>query len=173
MICKDCLRLIPGFLDGELSEAQSAPLRQHLMDCPECRNAASGEKAFKRWFASEAQPMEVPAGFAARVARRAFAGDTGEAPVAASGADRETPILRFVLRATAAAAVLLLVLSAWVRSVQLPDGNLHAESVPSRDAIIRQLEARKRAAEARASDPASVVEEDDEVGEMPAERAER
>ena len=47
--CRNALPLVPLFVDGELSEAQAAPLRQHLMECPGCRAAASEEKALKRW----------------------------------------------------------------------------------------------------------------------------
>ncbi len=134
MNCKDCLPLIPGYLDGELSETQAAPLRQHLMDCRVCRKALSGEKALKRWFEADAEAgVEVlpPPGFAARVARRAFAGDTGESVVVGSPVPSEAPILQFALRATAAAAALLLVLSAWLRNVGLPDGgNVAADHRP-------------------------------------------
>ncbi len=171
MICKESLRLIPGYLDGELSEAQSAPLRQHLIDCPTCRKAASGEKAFKRWFEPEAPAVEVPVGFAARVVRRAFAGETGEAPVA----EQEAPILRFALRATAAAAVLLLVLSAWVRSVQLAQGNIEAETRVRTEVIRRDMmERRERLMKAAASRDAQAKPGEEENGsETPAEGDER
>lgn len=128
MNCKECLPLIPGYLDGELSEAQAGPLRQHLMDCRACRRSLSSEKSLKRWFAFEdAGQAEVPQGFAERVARRAFAGDTGE-PILESQrrialvGSTDVGLQDFLLRATAAAAVLLLVLSAWMRSVRVPDG---------------------------------------------------
>ena len=133
MICKESLALIPGYLDGELSDAQAAPLRQHLIDCQPCRKAASGGKSLKRWFEHDpGADVEVPIGFAARVARRAFAGDTGEAPIAADAEAAPAPILRFLLGITAAAAALLLVLSAWMHGVHLPDSeNIHAVDTPS------------------------------------------
>jgi hypothetical protein len=78
----------------------------------------------------------VPRGFAARVARRAFAGDTGESdfeivpaerPGALAHASRprgasDENLLRFVLQATAAAALLVLGLSFALRSLTLPAG---------------------------------------------------
>ena len=146
MECQQSHRLIPSYLDGELSEAQAAPLRRHLLDCQPCRAGAQGEKNLKRWF-SASLPVSVPKGFAARVARRAFAGDTGEPPTeivpAAAPAlagwtggwaalDRngaresrglsEDRILRFVLQATAAAALVVIALSIALRSLSLPAG---------------------------------------------------
>ena len=75
--CDDARALVPSYLDGELSEAQASPLRAHLLDCPACRGVAKEGKALRRWFEFEPAPVSVPAGFAARVARRAFAGDPG------------------------------------------------------------------------------------------------
>jgi hypothetical protein len=170
MICKECFALIPGFLDGELTEAQAAPLRRHLMDCPDCRKAASGEKAFKRWFDFEEPQVEVPPGFAARVARRAFAGDTGEGPVVT---EREAPILNFVLRVTAVAAGLLLVLSAWMRSVQVPDGNAQAQPQPhSFEEIFEAMEKRQQAVSSEFAEEDSSPEERGET-EDPSEGGER
>ena len=71
MQCDDVLPLIAGYLDGELSEAQSGPVRQHLLDCPACRQVTQDQKALKSWFRPTA-PVAAPEGFAARVARRAF-----------------------------------------------------------------------------------------------------
>ena len=53
MECIEARPLIPSYLDGELSEAQARPLRKHLLDCPECRSGAQGEKNLKRWFVQE------------------------------------------------------------------------------------------------------------------------
>ena len=126
MNCKECLPLIPSYLDEELSEAQAAPLRQHLMDCRLCRKALSGERSFKRWFESEpVVEVAVPDGFASRVARRAFAGDTGSPEldeVVAEVHATETPLLQFVLRATAIAAGILLIVSAVIFRTHIPDG---------------------------------------------------
>ncbi|MFT7485791.1 MAG: hypothetical protein ACI9F9_001641 [Candidatus Paceibacteria bacterium] len=135
MECKDCLPLIPGYVDQELSEPQSGPLRQHLMDCQDCRLALSGQKSLERWFTSSAaEEAEVPVGFAARVARRAFAGDLGrtvselEGAVASDqGADSSTPIYSFVLWATSLAAAVLLIVSGMLFQSQFGEGeNLHA-----------------------------------------------
>ena len=174
MNCKEWLTLIPGYLDGELSDAQATPLRQHLMDCQSCRKAASGEKSLKRWFKHDpGAGVEVPAGFAARVARRAFAGDTGEAPIAAGAEAEPAPILRFVLSFTAAAAVLLLVLSAWMHNVRLPDSeNIHAvESLRSKAELLELMDRANAAIAGEIKSPATAAEES--AGEAPAGESER
>lgn len=126
MTCPDARVLVPAYLDGELSEARSSPLRKHLLDCHACRTGAQDGKNLKRWFSAareqaEAAPLAVPSGFAARVARRAFAGDRGQlAPIAAPSAElvgasdatrKEGKLLRFVLAATAVAAAVALLLA--------------------------------------------------------------
>jgi len=128
--CEDARPLIPSYLDGELSEAQAAPLRKHLLACQPCRASAQDEKSLKRWFVEPAQ-VPVPAGFASRVARRAFAGDLGAdsgtlVPAAPpAGAIKNEPngkLLHFVLQMTAVAAVLLVFLSVAIGNLRLPDG---------------------------------------------------
>jgi anti-sigma factor RsiW len=126
MTCPDARVLVPAYLDGELSEARSSPLRKHLLDCHACRTGAQDGKNLKRWFSAareqaDAAPLAVPSGFAARVARRAFAGDRGQlAPLAAPSTElvgasestrKEGKLLRFVLAATAVAAAVALLLA--------------------------------------------------------------
>lgn len=136
MECNNARPLIQSYLDGELTEAQAAPLRKHLLACQACRASAQSDKNLKRWFAEPAA-VAVPRDFAARVARRAFAGDRGERftdvavapalPLRARqmqptrGSDEST--LRFVLTLTALAAGLLVVLSIAIKSSTLPSGN--------------------------------------------------
>ena len=116
--CTDARPLVPAYLDGELTADRASPLRQHLMDCAACRSATQADKAQRQWFVPTPE-ISVPAGFASRVARRAFQGDTGEA---SSPSTTLTPVLPFVLRMTAAAACLLLVLSGVLRTVDIPTG---------------------------------------------------
>lgn len=134
MECHDARSLIPSYLDGELSQAQAAPLRAHLLDCQPCRGSAQDSKNLKRWF-QQPNPVLVPEGFAARVARAAVRGEDLPrlqplAPLAATPSlavggqaaheERETPLLRFVLTCTAAAALLLFSLSIGIRTLSLP-----------------------------------------------------
>ncbi len=72
--CKNTRTLIPSYLDGEVSEAQAAPLRGHLLSCPACRELAKSETALQRWFAAPAAHQATP-GFSARVAQAAFHAD--------------------------------------------------------------------------------------------------
>lgn len=151
MNCQEARERIPSYLDGELSETAAAPLRRHLMDCQPCRASAQSDKNLKRWFV-EPKAIAVPRDFSARVARRAFAGDTGErfsppslvpagtgaAPSLVAVADTWTKApasrsderhLRFVLVLTAAAALVLLMLSLSIRSLAVPGGTeLKADS---------------------------------------------
>ena len=74
--CHDYQDLVPGYVDGELSEEQAAPLRQHLLSCRVCRNAAQDLNKLTKWF-PKPPAVAIPEGFAARVAAAAF---TGAAP---------------------------------------------------------------------------------------------
>src|ERR1700752_2002103 len=104
--CDETRKLVPRYLDGELSEAQASPLRTHLLDCPACREVAKEGRSFHRWFeAVEPVPVAIPAGFAARVARRAFAGDPGMlVPVEPPSLVPRRSLLPVLLIASAAAA---------------------------------------------------------------------
>ncbi len=160
MNCDNAAVLVPSYLDEELSEEQAAPLRKHLLACPTCRELAKDGTNLSRWFADD-EPFEVPVGFAARVARRAFSGDRGLLPdtapeaisadlppdAAARGGKRQTPLLRFVLTATSIAALVLFVLAMAIRWRTLPEGR----GVQADDAIeLRQQieELNRRDAEA-------------------------
>jgi anti-sigma factor RsiW len=164
----DCGRLrprIPAYLDGELGEDEARTLRRHLLDCQSCRTATQGQRALSRWFEAEPAPA-VPPGFAARVARRAFAGDpgqTGEVP-AAPAPERSGLLLQFVLRVTAAAAVLLIVLAGLLRNSDLPTGDdLRAEdeTPATLEELLRELDELDRATP-EAATPAAVEEGRDE-----------
>lgn len=152
MECQNARSMIPSYLDGELTQAQAGPLRQHLLDCQVCRASAQDLKNVQRWFLQPA-PVAVPAGFAARVARRAFLGDTGsladggEFP-AARGDEERGRMLRFVLACTAAAAVVLLLLSIGVRQLALPhsDRMIADDRAPLRlDKALEELDRLNRA----------------------------
>jgi len=133
--CENAASLVPGYLDGELTEAQAGPLRAHLLACPACREEAKGERNLKSWFTEAAAPaVEVPPGFAARVARRAFAGDPGILTPAtpAAATDESSRILPFLLQLTAVAAGLLMVFAVAIHQTRnLPDGDgLEAGDTP-------------------------------------------
>jgi len=125
---------------------------------------AQSAQALHAWFVPTPE-VPVPAGFAAHVARRAVAGDTGSgaggsAPIGGADSDRRTqePVLQFVLQALAVAAVALVVLSIAMRRLDQPspdelkahenqalDGSLFALDQINREEL--------RAAKARASGP--------------------
>src|SRR5260221_648219 len=63
MECQNSRSMIPSYLDGELTEAQAGPLRQHLLGCQACRGSAQDLKNVKRWFLRSATAAG-PKGFA-------------------------------------------------------------------------------------------------------------
>jgi len=128
--CDAARPLVPSYLDGELSEVQASPLRAHLLDCPACREDAKQGKALARWFVPEAASA-VPAGFAARVARRAFAGDPGLLVPEPPPVARVRPLLPFLLVASAVAAAVLLGLAIALQRQSLPqESALDAREMP-------------------------------------------
>lgn len=129
--CDAARPLVPPYLDGELSEAQASPLRAHLLDCPACRESAKGGKALARWFVAEPLAVSAPAGFAARVARRAFAGDPGLLVPEPPAVHPRRTLLPFLLVASAVAAAVLLVLALALQRESLPRaGGLDARETP-------------------------------------------
>ena len=125
MSCQNARSLAPSYLDGELSEEQAAPLRTHLLDCVGCRETAKQGTAVKRWFQAQAAlevRIEVPDGFASRVARRAFAGDPGVLVPHAVDTGPAGTLLPFVLKLSALAACLLFAFSIGIRMTSLPSG---------------------------------------------------
>ena len=159
MECQNARSMIPSYLDGELSEAQAGPLRQHLLGCHPCRGSAQDLKNVKRWFAGSPAAL-VPAGFAARVARRALQGDTGEfvESLTAPRADEDRGrLLRFVLACTAAAAVLLLLLAIGLRQSGLPRSDrliADDQPTPQLGRALDELDRINRTEKAARADPA-------------------
>ncbi|MBI5434969.1 MAG: zf-HC2 domain-containing protein [Planctomycetes bacterium] len=166
MTCNEALPLVWSYLDGELSEAQAAPLRKHLLECHGCRNSAQHGKTLKRWFVRSAADEVAPRGFAARVAQQAFAAhhaaraaeaseyDEVETSAGASGEREDGRVFAFVLRLTAIAAVALFVLSLVLRFQALPaTSGLRADqrAEPTLEEVKRGLEElnAKEAARAR------------------------
>jgi len=157
--CKEARPLIPSYADGELSEAQAGLLRKHLLECSSCRLLAQDEKALKSWFAGSAATA-VPAGFAERVVRRAFAGDTGEHSGAAAGtAPAEIHRLRdFVATMAGLAAAAAILFTVAIRQTDLPDERgLRADEVRSFEEIRQELQElaleRQQAEEREALEP--------------------
>ena len=171
--CENVRSLLSSYLDGELSEEQAAPMRSHLFDCPACRESVQEGKVIQRWFEPGREaPVEVPSGFAARVARRAFAGDPGlEAPGSATGDPVTTSagapsgrgtLLPFVVKLSAVAAGLLFTFSLLIQRISLPTTNeMEAQSAPFWETLELEGEALDPEAEA----PEEEEESPDSTGE--------
>jgi len=130
MNCDRALPLVPLYLDGELSDVQADELRPHLLGCPDCRTAIHAERALRAWFVPDAA-VAVPEGFAARVARRAFAGDRSSAdaaPAPRNAGRARVELLPFAVRAVAVAALVLIVIAIAIRRLDLPAADLKADT---------------------------------------------
>ena len=141
--CSDALPLVPSYLDGELSQVRASMLRKHLLDCQACRASAQEGKLLSRWFVQPArQEFAAPSGFAARVARRAFAGDHGSTELVNPSPRENGRLLQFVLALSAAAAAVMLVSAIALRDQALPSaGSLNAANQPEPvEAILRRLD---------------------------------
>ena len=137
--CERIVALAPTYVDGEVrSEATASAVRRHLIDCASCRAAVQDETTLRQWFVPT-EEVEVPEGFASRVARRAFAGDTGES-------SREGD---FVLRPVAPS-------SAALEERRRGDANGGLSAGPQLDEQLRALEAENRVLEAGARRPSAV-----------------
>jgi anti-sigma factor RsiW len=150
MECNAANALIPGYVDGELSEAQAKPLRQHLLDCAACRAVTQDVKGLRGWFVAPGA-VTVPPGFAERVARRAFAGDRGqqwggrERDDAGVSFAAEPRLVSFVMGLTALAAGLLLAISIYIGTMQRPQtDDLMADDL-SPQAVVERLDELNRA----------------------------
>lgn len=168
MECHDARSLIQSYLDGELSQAQAAPLRSHLLACQPCRAGAQDEKNLKRWFVAPAA-VPVPDGFAARLARAAVHGESlprrtnltalpGQPVKTASrSVERDSSLLRFVLTCTAAAALLLFTLALGIRTLSLPQTDRLAADDRAEvqiDKVVEELEQLNRSQAGAAALPA-------------------
>lgn len=168
--CKEARPLVASYADGELSEAQAGLLRRHLLECSGCRRLAQDEKALKRWFVAAAAPA-VPEDFAARVVRRAFAGDTGEHGFAPAPVLEVGRLRGFVTTLTGLAAAAAILIAVAIRQSDLPaERGLRADQVKTYEEVrheLEQLEAHEAhpAAEAEQTGTAEPVDPSDPARE--------
>ncbi len=129
MRCEQVEQLIARSVDNELSVKEVGSLRLHLADCPACEVLSAEARELSAWFVKEA-PVQIPSGFAQKVTAMAFAQETasllspaqdlsldggferlqggGDVVQGSFGGGSESN--RFLMRATAMAAILLLAL---------------------------------------------------------------
>lgn len=72
MICQRIQGLLSAFLDQELNAADSAEVRSHLHDCPECADELAMMRTIKAHLASPVE-LEAPVGLEERLLARAYA----------------------------------------------------------------------------------------------------
>jgi len=158
--CEDARPLIASYVDGELTEARAVPLRQHLLSCGACRVLVQDQKALKRWFAPRAA-AEVPAGFAERVARRAFAGDRGVSTVPSNATSDPSRLESYLFRLASFAAAAAIVCALLVRQQALPSSDVMRGDVeaPTLEELRLELEELNADEDDRADATDEVVEE--------------
>ncbi len=122
MVCAAALAQLPLFVGGDLDEAVSRRVSQHLRDCPPCRRAAGAQLRALRALARAAAASPVPG-----VDERWFATMHDEVMQRVARIDAATPGASpmghgTVRRASAAAAAVVLFALGWVFA--RPDGGL-------------------------------------------------
>ena len=152
MECTDAQVLLTRYLDDELTEERAAPLRAHLLACHECRAMVQEGRSLSSWFVAP-KPVQVPEGFAARVAHRSLMGNRGAlvalppsaatetAPAQPGRAGEQESLRGFVLSAIALAALVLLALSIAMRRLELPGGEGLEAKDTSREQAVEALRA--------------------------------
>ncbi|MCA9001349.1 MAG: zf-HC2 domain-containing protein [Planctomycetes bacterium] len=148
MRCEQSERWISLAADQELSVVEVGLLREHLAACPACNALAEESRDLHRWFVAPPE-VQIPAGFAQRVAAAAFDGAPqavkgprgvvrGEDSAVVGSSDRN--LQGFLFQLTALAALLLVALAfalAGKKAAQSRD--LHAVDT-SMDKVIEQLD---------------------------------
>jgi hypothetical protein len=190
MDCERAIELVPTFVDGEASESLASAMRQHLIDCYDCRSAVQEESGLRQWFeplAGEAglAGVEVPEGFAARVTQlavsesavrsvdlHAFRGSTGEErerraprPLRSVGAEAptESNSLGFLMGMTALAAALMVSFTLMLAQDSRVDvGDKPLSAGESLEEGLRKIEAERAAYEEK-------QKETPEIGAMESE----
>lgn len=116
--------LLSGHLDGCNTPDEEQALREHLAQCPDCRQALEEYENIERLLRESRQ--EVPAGFAANVMRAVEA-----EPRKAASKTRRWPF-GFATAAAAVAAVLLLAVNAgWLPSLSMGSAKLADSATPA------------------------------------------
>jgi|GEM_PF-5542574 len=65
--CKDVLKLIPPYIDGEFTDEERAAVENHVSGCESCREAVATERAFKAGLRAKLTPPREPSGLRAMI----------------------------------------------------------------------------------------------------------
>lgn len=65
--CKDCLTAVNHYLDGELSEADVAHVRDHLEACPPCQHLFAFERTWRQVVRTRCRTQQAPEGLRERI----------------------------------------------------------------------------------------------------------
>ncbi|HET9276157.1 MAG TPA: zf-HC2 domain-containing protein [Gemmatimonadales bacterium] len=67
LTCREVLRCLPGYVDGETLPGEARRLRAHLAECPECRRRYRFERAFVDVVRGRLENVAMPAGLRAKI----------------------------------------------------------------------------------------------------------
>ena len=67
LTCREVLRCLPGYVDGEAPAGEAFRLRAHLAECPECRSRHRFERAFVEVVRHRLANAAMPAGLRAKI----------------------------------------------------------------------------------------------------------
>jgi len=107
VVCDDNIRLLHGYLDGELDLVRSLEIEEHLKTCAECALELRSQQTLRKAFRNSSVYERAPKGLEDRV----------RASLAAAGTEKVTPISRKRRAAmnwlAVAAAILIALALAW------------------------------------------------------------
>jgi len=67
LLCRETLREIERFLDGELDQTVEVRIQHHLSDCSPCMQRAEFRRHVKVMISEKCTEREVPQGLSARI----------------------------------------------------------------------------------------------------------
>lgn len=115
MKCDECLNLLEGYIDGELTERESEQVQSHLLTCTSCEKQLETLNAEGDFYARYDRDLEVSPALWNGIAARIAAGDREAAPEHKFslgdwlGTLFGAPAFRFAMPAAALAALALIV----------------------------------------------------------------
>lgn len=131
MLCKLVKIKLSAFHDGELGKSESESVREHLLNCQNCRNAAAEYRNLSKWLAPDSEVPAMSADFTDRLMDRIHHETGGEAP--------RVLYYRSVVRTISMAAALVLGVSLLYLAAPRSPGTLDAASQRDVEARIQAM----------------------------------
>ncbi|MFN0206552.1 MAG: anti-sigma factor family protein [Planctomycetota bacterium] len=129
--CKLVKTKLSAFHDGELGKSESESVREHLLNCQNCRNAAAEYRNISKWLAPDSEAPAMSVNFTDRVMERIYQETGGEAP--------RVLYYRSAVRAVSMAAAIVLGVSLLYLAAPRSSGILDAASQRDVEARIQAM----------------------------------